>query len=195
MDAVFLQTGYVIKQQGLSISGKYCIYNALNNEPVLYVEKKIKWFPPSSAVHVYLDEKRKQEVLVIKDRPDDITNLDVIDSTTGQKIGGIDLTVDNLGEFFKDAWAITDAEGKPIAKIFEKNTGQAILRGMLANGLPQKLDITVGETLVGEIQQKVKMIGYELMVDFSLDVTHSLDRRLGLVAAIHVAIQHEEETS
>jgi len=195
MNTAFSQTQYIIKQQGLSISGKYCLYGAQDNAPLLFIEKKVKWIPPSVAVHVYLDEKKKQEAFVIQDRPDNITDLDVVDPATGQKIGGIDMTVDTLGEFFKDSWAITDADGKPIAKICEKNTGQAILREMLANGLPQQLDITVGETLVGEIRQKVKMMGYELLVDFTLDVNHLLDRRLGLAVAIHVAIQHGDEAT
>lgn len=47
--------------------------------------------------------------------------------------------------------------------------------------------ITLGENLVGELRQKSKMIGYELTIDFSMDTTHLLDRRLGLAAAIFVA--------
>jgi hypothetical protein len=192
MNAVFSQTEYVLKQQGLSISGKYCVYGAQNNEPLLYVEEKVKWIPPSKTIHVYLDEKKKQEILTLKDRPDDI-DMDVIDTENGQKIGGIVTSVDNLDEFFKDAWAITDADDRPIAKVSEKSTTQSIVRGMLGNELPQQLDITAGETLVGELRQKVKMVGYELRVDFSLDVNHILDRRLGIAAAIHVALHHGSE--
>ena len=191
MNIVFTQTSYVLKQQGLAISGKYCLYDQ-NDEPLLYIEEKVKWIPPSTTVHAYADEKKKQEVLTIKDRPDD-TDMDVIDTESGQKIGGIVTSADDLSEFIKDAWAITDADNKPIAKVAEISTGQSMLRELTENALPQKLDIKVGETVVGELRQKVKMIGYELMIDFSMDINHILDRRLGIAAAIHVALHHGKE--
>ena len=192
MNAVFLQTGYVLKRQGLSISGKYRLVAPQSDQPLLFIEEKIKWIPPSKTVHVYADEKKKQEILTIKDRPDD-TDMDVFDAESGQKIGGIGLSADDLSEFIKDAWTITNADGKPIAKVFEKSTGRAVLRGMLANGLPQQLDIMAGETLVGELRQKLKMAAYELTIDFSMDVAHILDRRLGIAAAIHAALHQGSE--
>lgn len=191
MNIIFLQTSYVLKQQGLAISGKYCLYDQ-NEEPLLYIEEKVKWFPPSTTVHAYADEKKTREVLTMKDNPED-TDMNVIDAESGQKIGGLDTSVDDLDEFIKDAWIITDADDKPIGKMFEISTGQSILRELSDNTLPQKLDIKVGETVVAELRQKVKMIGYELNIDFSMDVLHLLDRRLGIAAAIHVALHHGKE--
>jgi hypothetical protein len=191
MNAIFSQTGYVLKQQGLAISGKYCLYDQ-NDNPLLYIEEKVKWIPPSTTVHAYADEKKKQEILTIKDRPDD-TDMDVTDAESGQKIGSISTSADDMSEFIKDAWAITDAEDKPIAKVAEISTGQSLLREVTGNELPQKLDIKVGETVVGELRQKVKMVGYALNIDFSMDVLHALDRRLGIAAAIHVALHHGKE--
>jgi hypothetical protein len=191
MNIVFSQTNYVIKQQGLAISGKYCLYDP-NNNPLLYVEEKIKWIPPSTTIHAYADEKKKQEILTIKDRPESI-DMDVIDAESAQKIGGIGTTADDLSEIIKDAWAITDADDKPIGKVAEISTGQSLLREATGNELPQKLDIKVGETVVAELRQKVKMIGYELNIDFSMDINHLLDRRLGIAAAIHVALHHGKE--
>jgi hypothetical protein len=40
---------------------------------------------------------------------------------------------------------------------------------------------------VAEFRLKVKMVGYELNLDFSVDVNHILDRRLGIATAIHCA--------
>jgi len=191
MNIVFSHPNYVIKQQGLAISGKYCLYDQ-NNNPLLYVEEKVKWIPLSTTVHAYADEKKTKEVLSMMDRPED-SDMDVIDAVSGQKIGGIKYTVDNLSEFIKDAWAITDADDKPLGKVAEISTGQSLLREATGNELPQKLDIKVGETVVGELRQKVKMIGYELNIDFSMDTVHLLDRRLGIAAAIHVALHHGKE--
>jgi hypothetical protein len=193
MNAVFSQTAYVLKRQGLSIAGKYRLHGPQNDKPLLYIEEKIKWIPPSTTVHVYLDEKKKQEILTIKDRSDE-TDMDVIDAESGQKIGGIVTSADNLTEFFTDAWAITDAADQPIAKFAETNTGRSLVRELLTHDIPQQLDIKYGETVVGELRQKSKMVGYELSLDFSMDVAHILDRRLGIAAAIHVALHQGSET-
>lgn len=192
MNIVFLQTNYVLKQQGLSISGKYCMYDQ-NDNPLLYIEEKIKWIPPSTTVHVYADEKKTKEILTFKDSLSENVEMDVIDAESGEKIGGIGTTADDLSEFIKDAWSITDTNDKPIGKLAEKSTGQSVLRELMDNELPQQLDIKVGETLVAELRQKVKMIGYELTIDFSMDIAHILDRRLGIAAAIHAALHHGKE--
>jgi hypothetical protein len=192
MNAIFSQKGYVLKQQGLAISGKYCLYDQ-NDNPLLYIEEKVKWIPPSTAIHVYADEKKTKEVLTLKDSSSEEVEMDVIDAESGQKIGGIVTSADDMSEIIKDAWAITDAEDKPIAKVAEISTGQSVLREVAGNELPQKLDIKVGETVVGELRQKVKMVGYALNIDFSMDILHALDRRLGIAAAIHVALHHGKE--
>lgn len=193
MNAIFSQTGYVLKRQGLSIGGKYCLYGLQNDEPLLYIEEKVKWIPLSTTIHAYADEKKTQEVLTLKDGKSEDIDMDVIDAESGQKIGGIGVMADDLSEFIKDAWAITNAEDQPIGKIFEKSTSQSMLREMPDSELPQQLDITIGETLVAELRQKVKMVGYELTIDFSMDIAHILDCRLGIAAAIHVALHQGSE--
>jgi len=57
MNAVFMQTGYVLKRQGLSLGGKYQLLGLQDKRPLLYIEEKVKWIPPSNSVHVYLDDK------------------------------------------------------------------------------------------------------------------------------------------
>jgi hypothetical protein len=193
MNTVFMQTGYVLKRQGLSLSGKYQLLGLQDKQPLLFIEEKVKWIPPSTSVHVYLDDKKKQEILTIKDRPDG-TDMDVIDVESGQKIGSICTSADDLSEVIKDAWMITDASDQPVAKLAEKSTGRSVVREMLDNELPQQLDIRYGETLVAELRQKVKITGYELAIDFSMDVAHILDRRLGIAAAIFVALHQASET-
>jgi len=187
MNAVFSQTGYVLKRQGLSIGGKYQLFDTQNDKPLLYIEEKSKWIPPSQTIHVFTDEKKTQEVFTITTSKSDDIEMDIIDAESGQKIGGIGITADDLAEFIKDAWEITDADNKRIGKMFEKSTSQSVLREMMDDELPQQLDITAGESLVGELRQKVKIIGYELHIDFSMDPVHILDRRLCIAAAIYAA--------
>jgi hypothetical protein len=117
-------------------------------------------------------------------------DTDVIDAESGQKIGGISASADDLAESIKDAWVIADADDKPIGKVFEKSAVRSVLREVLNNELPQQMDVTVGDSLVAELRQKVKMVGYELAIDFSMDVAHILDRRLGIAVAVFVALHH-----
>lgn len=187
MNILFYLTGYALKRQGLSLGGKYRLFGLQDDQPLLFIEEKSKWIPPSTTIHAYADDGRKQEILTLRDSQSEDVDMDVIDAASGQKIGGISTSAENLSEVFKDAWAILDADDKPIAKMAEKSAGRSALREMLDNELPQQLDIMVGETLVAELRQKVKMAGYELSIDFSMDVAQSLDRRLGIAAAIFAA--------
>ncbi|MBI5300885.1 MAG: hypothetical protein HY868_02015 [Chloroflexi bacterium] len=194
MHAVFSQSGYVLKRQGLAISAKYRLYGSQNDTPLLFIEEKSQWIPPDVTTHAWTDEQKKQEILTLKQSDNKLFHTEVIDAETGQKIGGLGMAADTVSEIVKDAWHITDAEDKPIGKVFEKSMGQSILRQMLGNDLPQQMNITVGDTLVAELRQKVKMMSYELVIDFSMDAAHLLDRRLGIAAAIYVALHQGKET-
>lgn len=68
-----------------------------------------------------------------------------------------------------------------------------MLRELVDHALPQKLEINVGETPVGEIRQKVTMLGYEAYIDFSMDIGNLLDRRLGVASAILAAMHQGTE--
>jgi hypothetical protein len=193
MHAAFSQTEFVLKRRKLPFSGKYRLFTSRQTEPWLYVEEKTKWIPPSNVTHVYADEAQRQEVLTLKGSKSEDVDVDVIDAETGQKIGGISTSADSLGEFFKDAWVITDAADKPVAKFFEKSAARSLLRESLGNELPQKMNITMGDAVVGELRQKVRAIGYQLAMDFSMDAIGALDRRLGLAAGIFAAT-HQDKT-
>jgi hypothetical protein len=192
MDAVFSRSSYSLKRLGLSLAGKYKLFDSQSGDLLLYIEEKSKWIPPSVALHIYSDEKKTTELLTLKDSPKDGIEMDIIDAPTGQIIAGIGMAADDLAEFVKDAWSIYAPDGKPIAKVAETSTGRALLRE-LSHDITQKLDITIGEEAVGELRQKVKVAGYELGIDFSMDPSLRLDRRLGIATAIYVAYHQGRE--
>jgi hypothetical protein len=194
MHTAYAFTEYVLKRQGLSIGGKYRLFGPQGDTPLLFIEEKTVWIPPSVTTHVYADEKKKQEILTLKQSPAEGVDVDVIDAATGQKIGAIGPAADSASEIIKDAWHILDTGTNPIAKVFEKSAARSVARELLSNALPQQLDITIGETLVGTLRQKVKPLGYELTIDFSMDAGRLLDRRLGLAAAIFVALHQAKES-
>ncbi len=193
MNPIFSYSSYVLKRRGLAIFGKYRLYNP-QDEPVLFVEEKIKWTSGSTTIHVYGDEQKSQEVLVIDNsNSKDPTDFDVIDAASGEKIGRLGVMVESLSDVVKDKWSIMDANDRVIGRVFEKSTLRSFLREWLEHALPQKLEITIGNDRVAELCQKPRLFGYQLEIDFSLDVTNKLDCRLGIAAAILAALHQGAE--
>jgi len=194
MDRVFGESCYILKRQGLAISGKYRLFAAQGKEPLFFIEEKSKWIPPSITYHVYADEKKTREVLTLKDRPDDPSeDMDIFDAQSGEKIGSLESDADTFSELFKDVWALVNADGKPIGKVYEKSLSKSMLRELVTHDLPQQMDIKVGEIEVGELRQLVKPLGYELAIDLSKDVSGLLDHHLAVAAAILIAYHQGKE--
>jgi hypothetical protein len=195
MDRIFAENQFILKRKGLSIAGKYLLFDAQGKEPLLFIEEKSKWIPPSITYHAYADEKKTREVLTLKDRPDDPTeDMDVFDAQSGEKIGSLVSDSDSFSELFKDVWTIIDAEGKTQGKVFEKSLSKSLMRELVTHDLPQQMDIKVGEIEVGELRQKVKPISYELVIDLSKDVSGLIDHRMAVAAAILMAYHQGKET-
>ena len=194
MNNSFKEPIFVLKRQGLSIAGKYRLFDSQGKVPLLYIEEKSKWLPPSITYRAYADEKKTREVLTLKDRPDDPSeNMDIFDGQSGERIGSLVSDADSLSEVFKDVWAILDEEGKPVGKVYEKSLSKSLMRELVTHDLPQQMDIKVGEIEVGELRQKVKPISYELVIDLTKDVSGLLDHRLAVAAAIMIAYHQGKE--
>ncbi len=81
-----------------------------------------------------------------------------------------------------------DANENVVGKLFEDSIGLALLRRfLLGSWLPQNYDITFGETRVADLKQRFNLLRYELDIDFTMDIAHLLDRRLGVAAGILLA--------
>jgi hypothetical protein len=195
MDRIFGESRYLLKRQGLAITGKYRLFEAQGKEPLLFIEEKSKWIPPSITYHIYADEKKTREVLTLKDRPDDPSeDMDIFDAQSGEKICSLVADADSLSEVFKDVWVFQDPKGKVLGKVFEKSLSKSLLREMITHDIPQQLDIKVGNIEVGELRQLVKPFSYELSIDLSKDVSGLLDHRLAVAAAIYIAYHQGKET-
>ena len=77
------------------------LFGLESDEPLLFIEEKTKWLPPSTTTHAYADEKKKQEILTLKDSSADDVDTDVIDAESGQKIGGIGMSAENVCRNFQ----------------------------------------------------------------------------------------------
>jgi uncharacterized protein YxjI len=184
---------YVLKRQVFALTGKFRIYDPMENL-ILFSEQKMLRLRED--IRVYADEARTQEVLMIKARQiiDFSAAYDVIESATGRKAG----TLRRKGwrSLLRDEWEILDADDQPIGKLFEDSMGRALLRRfLLGTFMPQNYDVVVGTERVADLRQRFNLFAYRLDLDFSMDTGRRLDRRLGIAAGILLAAIEGKQSS
>ena len=184
MNTSFLSNQYVLKRQVFALAGKFRVYDS-SGKLMLFSEQKM--FKLREDIRVFSDESKAQEVLMIKARQiiDFSAAYDVVDSTTGQKVGA--LRRKGLASMLRDEWEILDVNDSVIGSLFEDSMGLALLRRFLSNLVPQNYDITMGTDRVADLKQNFNPFTYELNLDFSMDINKRLDRRLGIAAGILLA--------
>ena len=111
----------------------------------------------------------------------------MVDAETGQKLGAIGLAVDDAGDFVEGTWLICDGAGNPVGKAVGKHSERPVVSEAPEVQSPQDIDIVCGGALVGQLRQKVNVVGYQLAIDLHMDAARLLDRRLGLAVAIFAA--------
>lgn len=192
MNPALSWSNYLLKRQVFALTGKLRFYRVgldgnPHNELVLYVEQKM--FRLREDIRIFSDESKTQELLYIQARSilDFAAAYDVIDSTTGLKVGV--LRRKGLRSMLRDEWEVLNASDQPIGMLFEDSVGQALLRRFLLGSLlPQNYDLTIGDQRVADLRQKFALFGYQMLLDFSMDTGGKLDRRLGIAAGALLAI-------
>jgi len=185
MNPIFSYDQYLLKRQVFALTGKFRFYDPNSNLVMFSEQKMFRW---REDIRVYSDESKTQEVLMIKARQiiDFSVAFDVVDSATQQKVGV--LRRKGLKSILRDEWEVLDAGDNVIGMLFEDSMGLAMLRRLLAGSLlPQNYDITVGTDRVADLKQRFNLFAYQLDLDFSMDINHKLDRRVGIAAGILLA--------
>lgn len=193
MNPIFQFPSYLLKRQVFALTGKFRFYDPSENL-VMFSEQKM--FKLREDIRVYSDETKSQEVLSIKARQiiDFSAAYDVVDSAYNQKVGT--LRRKGLSSMLRDEWQVLDANENQIGVLFEDSMGMALLRRfLLGSWLPQNYDITLGETRVADLKQNFNLFRYELNLDFSMDPSQKLDRRLGIAAGILLAAVEGRQSS
>jgi uncharacterized protein YxjI len=185
MNPIFQFPGYLLKRQVFALTGKFRVYDPMDNL-VMFSEQKM--FRLREDIRVYGDENKMQEVLSIQARQivDFSAAYDVVDTALNQKVGA--LRRKGWSSMLRDEWEVLDASDNVIGKLFEDSMGLALLRRFLLGSLlPQNYDISLGETRVADLKQRFNLFRYELDLDFSMDPSQRLDRRIGIAAGILLA--------
>ncbi|GAB4488109.1 MAG: hypothetical protein Fur0016_04730 [Anaerolineales bacterium] len=186
MHPAFQYHQYLLKRQVFALTGKLRFYNP-QEQLVLFSEQKM--FKLREDIRLYADEQKSQEVLAIQARQiiDFSAAYDVIESATGQKVGA--LRRKGFKSLLRDEWEVLDPNDQVIGMLFEDNMTLAMLRRLLLGAwLPQDYDLTLGGQRVADLKQRFNLFRYEMDIDFSMDNAGRLDRRLGLAAAVLIAI-------
>jgi hypothetical protein len=192
LNPIFQFPNYLLKRQAIALTGKFRFYDPAGRL-VMFSEQKM--FRLREDIRVYSDESKLQEVLMIKARQilDFSAAYDVMDTEMNQKVGV--LRRRGLRSLLRDEWEVLDANDRLIGKLFEDSIPLALLRRLvLGKWLPQNYDITFGNMRVADLKQRFHLFRYELDIDFSMDTSHLLDRRLGIAAGILLAaIEHKQQ--
>ncbi len=186
MYPAFQYDQYLLKRQVFALTGKIRFYNP-QGELLLFSEQKM--FKLREDIRVYADEQKSREVLAIRARQivDFSAAYDVVDSTTGQKVGA--LRRKGLKSILRDEWEVLGPADEFLGMLFEDNMTQALLRRLLLGSLlPQNYDLTLDNQRAADYRQRFNLFRYEMDVDFTMDSARRLDRRLGIAAAILLAV-------
>jgi uncharacterized protein YxjI len=188
----FSHSTYLIRKRVLSmLGGKFEIFDPAGNV-VLF--SKMKAFKLKEDIRLYTDETMATELISIQARKilDFSAAYDVVDSTTGQKVGA--LRRKGLKSMFRDEWIILDVYDREVGLIQEENAFVALVRRFVTNLIPQTFNIQLGGQPVAEFKQNFNPFVSKLTLDFSLDTQRRLDRRLGIAAGVLLcAIEGKQE--
>jgi hypothetical protein len=193
MNPIFQFPTYLLRRQAIALTGKFRFYDPAGRM-VMFSEQKM--FRLREDIRVYSDESKTREVLSIKARQimDFSAAYDVIDTELNQKAGA--LRRKGLRSLLRDEWEVLDANDRVVGQLFEDSVGMALLRRLLlGTWLPQNYDMMVGQTRVADLRQNFNLFRYELNIDFSMDINHLIDRRVGIAAGILLAAVEGKQSS
>ncbi|HYG99686.1 MAG TPA: hypothetical protein VD837_11190 [Terriglobales bacterium] len=182
--AVFAGKQFLIRQKvfGFTLASlKYYIEDGTGNTVGFFAHKLLKL---KDDIRVFADDTMTRELLQIKARSilDFSVAFDVIDSGTGERIGGIKRR--GWKSLVKDEWILMDPLDNEIGRIHEDSPLLATVRRLLTNLIPQSYNITFGGDKVGHAKQNWNPFAPKLSLDFSTDFVDRLDRRLGIAAGV-----------
>ncbi len=189
----FAHKSYLVRKKFFKIFGAaFHIYDP-SGKVVFY--SKMKALKLKEDIRLYTGEDMQTEILSIQARQiiDFYAAYDVIDTTTGTKVGA--LKRKGFKSMLKDEWIIMDTEDREIGFIKEDSMLLALIRRVLAysfyysdfsfpNLIPQKYYGELNGEQVCLFKQNFNPLVMKINLDFSMDKKGLLDRRLGIAGAV-----------
>ncbi len=182
MEQYLLKKYFAKKSFWKLFGGEIRIFDDSKSRLLFFVKQKA--FKLKEDITVYSDETKSKELLKIQARSiiDFSAAYDVTDITSNQKIGS--LRRKGFRSILKDEWEILNTADQVVGMIQEDSMLKAILRRFLTNLIPQGFSITIGNQPVGVLKQTFNPFVPQFNIDFSMDSSNQLDRRLGIAIVI-----------
>lgn len=190
----FTYPSYLVRKKALKLlGGKVDIY-APDGTPVLCSLQKA--FRLKEDIRLYTDDRKTQELLVIKARQiiDFSAAYDVVEAPTGIRLGA--LRRKGWQSLIQDKWEVLDPADRVVATIEEDNILLALLRRFATNLIPQRYDFkTLSGEVIAEGNQHFNPFIYKLDLTMQKPgATQVLDPRLVLAAAVLLALIEGRES-
>ncbi|MDC0711201.1 hypothetical protein POL68_22215 [Stigmatella sp. ncwal1] len=178
----FGQSRYVIRRKFFKLfGGAFHIYDEAGG---LAFYSKMKAFKLKEDLRVFTGEDMQEQVLTIQARTilDFGATYDVTDPRTGEKLGA--LRRKGFKSMLRDEWVVLDARDQEVGLIQEDSIALALVRRFLSNLVPQTFTGTVGGEPVLSFRQHFNLFIQRISLDYSMDRSGRLDRRMGIAAAV-----------
>ena len=178
----FAHSTYLIRRKVFKLAGG--AFHIFDPQGQLIMYSHMKAFKLKEDIRLFTGEDMREELLAIHARTvlDISATYDVTDSTTGQKVGA--LRRKGMRSLLRDEWLLLDSTDREVGLIREDSLGKALLRRFLTNLVPQSFEAEMAGRTVATFRQNFNPFVLKLTVDFTPDQARSLDRRLGLAAAL-----------
>jgi len=147
----------------------------------------MKAFKLKEDIRLYTGEDMRTEVLTVKARSiiDFSAAYDVFDPVKNEKVGA--LKRKGLKSILKDEWIVMDSTDRELGTISEESTFLAVIRRFVpfvALLLPQQYHVQMGGGPVASFTRNFNPFVMKITLDFTSDINHLMDRRLGLAAGV-----------
>lgn len=192
MDDRYLHTTYLLKKKPLSFAPEVTVYDPVG-EAVFYT--RLKLFQLRRDIRVLAGTPDSRELLRLQATKVVQFNLsfEVTDSTTRERVGY--LKRQTLQSAFRDSWLLCDVQENEVGQIQEDSEGLALTRRFITALIPQTFVVTMRGTPVAEYEQNRNFFAPRLTLDFSLDRGGTLEPRMGIAAAILLAVVEGRQRS
>jgi hypothetical protein len=183
---IFTDTTYSLRRNVLTFLGG--ALTLANSEGRVVCFTRQKAFKFKEDIRLYTDESEQDTLLTISARNviDFSAGYDVSDPATGRRIGA--LRRKGFKSMFRDEWTIMDTNDHDLVVIREDSLGMALVRRNLTNLVPQKFTGMMDGRPVLTFRQAFNPVVLKMRLDFSMDRELLLDRRLGIAAAVLIAL-------
>ena len=171
------------------MGGAFDIYGP--DEELLFYSKQ-KAFKLREDIRIYSDKSMEEEILWIQAREivDFSAAYDVIDSSTGQKVGAFRRR--GWQSMIRDQWSILDADENEVGIVVEDTGWLAFLRRFLTSLIPQSFYVEVAGREMCFYKQQFNPFVYKLDIIFP-DDSNAFDKIMGLAGSVLLAAIEERQ--